>query len=98
MRAPHVSVTLRNWSARLASLIENANSEEALPLLIAGWGLALAAALAAAAAGVDNTAQLWLSGSVIAYLVLFRNRSRHGVWRIAYLFCLTFITIRYFIW
>jgi cellulose synthase (UDP-forming) len=61
--------------------------------------VATAALLALAAwVGVDASAQFWLAGSLIAFLLLARRHSERGTLRLLYLGVIAFLMARYFFW
>jgi cellulose synthase (UDP-forming) len=61
--------------------------------------LATAVLLALAAwVGVDASAQFWLAGSLIAFLLLARRHSARGTLRLLYLGVIAFLMARYLFW
>ena len=62
------------------------------------WLLILLFLIVAASLVVDVSAQFWLAGCLIAFLVLARNKCEQGFMRMVYLGVIGFLSIRYISW
>lgn len=71
------------------------SSDKSLTLL---WFIFVVSLIVAASLVVDVSAQFWLAGCLIAFLVITRNRSEHGMLRVVYLGVIGFLSIRYIAW
>ncbi len=75
--------------------VHTANNDMSLVLL---WGAMLFLLFFAASLVVDVSAQFWLAGILIAFLLISRRFCEHGLWRIVYLGVIAFLAIRYISW
>ncbi len=62
------------------------------------WIFILLGLLIAAGLVVDVSAQFWLAGCLIAFLILARKRCEHGFMRVVYLGVIGFLSLRYISW
>ncbi len=62
------------------------------------WLLLVVCLIVAASLVVDVSAQFWLAGSLIAFLIIARKKCEHGFLRIVYLGVIGFLSIRYISW
>ena len=62
------------------------------------WLLLVVCLIVAASLVVDVSAQFWLAGCLIAFLIVARKKCEHGFLRIVYLGVIGFLSIRYISW
>ena len=62
------------------------------------WLLLVVCLIVAASLVVDVSAQFWLAGSLIAFLIIARKKCEHGFLRVVYLGVIGFLSIRYISW
>ena len=67
-------------------------------LLTLLWLILVFCVIVAASLVVDVSAQFWLAGSLIAFLILARKKCEHGFLRVVYLGVIGFLSIRYIAW
>ncbi len=80
-----------------ATLSEKPEKKGATGLTIV-WLFFVICLIVAASLVVDVSAQFWLAGSLIAFLVLARKKCEHGYLRLVYLGVISFLSIRYISW
>ncbi len=62
------------------------------------WLFFVLCLIVAASLVVDVSAQFWLAGSLVTFLVLSRKKCEHGFLRIVYLGVIGFLSVRYISW